>query len=354
MHDPEWLQGYFDGQKDALYLYSLQARGRSHGFAPFVKTNWPMKWQVGDFTIARLPLTRLRLLGGTAAFPPDEVAYDLLFTELANARYGCDVVHLEEIPLDSFLWRYLRTRALIRRLFLVYQPEAPSPHPLLRLQGSFEEYMGKFSSKHRKNLRRELKRVRDGSLGPARFVRIQQPEELASFLDHAVAVSRKTYQWTLHQQGLSETDTLRQRLQFAANHGWMRSYLLFCGDAPCAFVVGFQHNGRFLLHEIGFDPALAKYSVGTVLQLLIIEDLFTYNSPDILDFGDYGAYKEMWSTESYAQGRVLLFHRSAYTRFVRAGHFSAELTNRCISSLLDRWHLKSKLKQRVRGWNSSQ
>jgi CelD/BcsL family acetyltransferase involved in cellulose biosynthesis len=214
--------------------------------------------------------------------------------------------------------------------------------------------MGKFSSKHRKNLLREVKKLRDGALGEMRLVRCESPEEVPAFLEKAFEVSRKTYQWTLCQRGLSATELIRMRVHFAAAQGWLRSYLLFCGERACAFVLGFQYKGRFLLHEIGFDPALAKYSVGTVLQLLAVEDLFLYNRPHILDFEAYGKYKEVFSTESYFQGKLFLFRRGAYTRLLRASHRGCEFTNGFLSSLTDHLNLKSKLKRRLRGWSNSQ
>jgi hypothetical protein len=294
-------------------------------------------------------LTRLRLLGGTLSIPSEESAYDAFFREVAQNASGIDALFLEEIPVDSFLWKYLHESALIQKLFSLYQPEAPSAHPLLRFEGSFEQYMAKFSSKHRKNLNREIKRLRDGVLGAMRFDRFERPEAVDLFLEKAVEVSRKTYQWTLHRQGLSATERLRARLLFAAQHGWMRCYLLACDGNPCAFLVGFQYGGRFLLHEIGFDPALARHSVGTVLQFLAVEDLFGYNRPEILDLGDYGRYKETLSTESYLQGKIFLFRRGAYGRFIRTGHRCCEWTTRAVASVLDRLQLKTRIRQSIRG-----
>ena len=98
-------------------------------------------------------------------------------------------------------------------------------------------------------------------------------------------------------RGLSETDMVRSQLLYDAQHGWMRSYILFCGERPCAFRMGCQYRGRFLSHEIGFDPEFARYSVGTVLQYLTIQDLFDHKRPAVFDFQDYGAYKETWGDQ---------------------------------------------------------
>lgn len=354
LHDPEWLRGYFQDYTDQLFVYALYRSGGLCGVASFLQRDWPLKWHLGHYAVARFPLTRLRLLGEVLGVADEEAAYDQIFSELAASHPGVDAISLEEIPLDSFLWRYLSGSELVRKRFLLYQPEPPSPHLILRVEGSFEQYMGKFSSKHRKNLNRAVRKIRQGELGEMQFVRFERPEEVSEFLEQAVAISRKTYQWVLHGRGLSATDLLRKRLLFAAGRGWMRSYLLVCGGTACAFVVGFQYAGRFLLHEIGFDPALARYSVGTVLQLLMVEDLFEYNRASILDLGDYGEYKAMLSTESYLQGKMLLFRPGAHARLIRAGHRCCRSVTKAVGSVLERFHWKAKLKNRVRGWAGPQ
>jgi hypothetical protein len=354
MHDPEWLTGYFEGQTANLRLYSLYQSGSLAGIAPFLVRDWPMIWHLGEVPVATFPLTRLRLLGDNVAFPEDERAYDSLFTALAAPGGGFDTLFLEGIPTDSYLWNYLHSSEMIRRNFLAYEPEPPAPHPILRVQGSFEEYMGKYSSKSRNTLTRKVKKFREGTLGPMRFARFERPEDVPLFMEHAVEVSRKTYQWIRHQRGLSATELITKRLLFAAQHGSMRSYLLYCGDSPCAFLVGYQASGRFLLDEIGFDPAFAKHSAGTVLQMLTVEDLFKYNSPRLFDLGDYGRYKEVLSTESYMQGKLYLFRRGPYMRFLRTGHRSCQFVSSTIASTLDRFNLKTKVRQFLRGWKAPQ
>jgi CelD/BcsL family acetyltransferase involved in cellulose biosynthesis len=208
--------------------------------------------------------------------------------------------------------------------------------------------MQKFSSKHRYNIRREIKKLRESPLGEMRLVRYESVEQVPAFVDLAVEISKKTYQWRVHQRGLSATDKVRRRLTFAAEHDWMRCYLLFCGDKPYAFATGYQHEGCFLLDEIGHDPALSKYSPGTVLQYLVVEDLFAHNRPTVLDLQEYGRYKEVLSTESYPQGKMLLFKPGLYSRLLIAGDRVCRSSTKAASQLLDRWNLKTKLKNMIR------
>ena len=224
-----------------------------------------------------------------------------------NKKSAFDAIYLEGVPVDSYLWNYLRTGTVVREHFRPYFPELPQPHLQLRFRGSFTDYMKKFSPKQRNTLHRKVKKIREGILGEMRFEQYTRPEQVLPFLELAVEVSKKTYQWKIHHRGLSATELLKQRLLFAAENGWMRCYLLFCGGTPCAFLVGYQCGGRFVLDELGFDPALSKYSPGTSLHLMVIEDLFNRNRPEVYDLGVYNGYKEVLSTESYLESTVFFF-----------------------------------------------
>jgi hypothetical protein len=353
LQDPEWLRWYYDGQTQNIVVYSLYADGKLCGIAPFFKRQWPLRWQIGELTLAEFPLKRFRFLGGILDFPEDEAVYDLLFKDLAKSEIDFDTVYLESVPCDSFFWRYLHESNLIRKLFVIYQPDAPSPRLLLRFSGTFKEYMSKFSSKHRKNLNREIKKLKEGEFGELRFARYEHPEQVTPFLKEAVALSRKTYQWVLHQRGLYDPDLLEHRLPLMAERHWMRCYILFCGETARAFLLGYQQRGRFLFYEIGFDPALAKYSVGTVMQLLAVEDLFNYNRPEVMDLGDYGGYKQVLSTESYLQGKMFLFRRRRYIHIMRSGDVLLRWANRALSALLNNLHCKATIKKWMRGWNKA-
>ena len=181
-------------------------------------------------------------------------------------------------------------------------------------------------------------------------MRFESEDAVPEFLEHAQVVSSKTYQWRMHGRGLSDTELVRTRLTQDAQRGWLRSYVLFLGDRPCAFRAACQYRNRFLSYEIGFDPELAQYSVGTVLQYLTIQDLFEYWRPTVFDFQDYGSYKEGWATESFLQGKLLLLRPSLYTRFVRSGHWASQKLSRAAGSALESMNWKSSVKRYMRNW----
>jgi hypothetical protein len=306
-----------------------------------------LKLYLGELAVGEFPLRRLRLLGGNIDIPDEVAAYDALFSEL-RARPDIDCLYFEEVATESFLWKYLHTAELPRCGFLAYQPELPAPRPILQLGESFDDYMQKFSSKHRSTIRRKIRKLRESPFGEMRLARYEKPDQVTEFVDLAIEVSRKTYQWKVHQRGLSDTDVVARRLAFAAEHGWMRCYLLFCGDKPYAFLTGYQHDGCFLLDEIGHDPALSSHSAGTVLQFLVVEDLFAYNRPVFWDLQDYGLYKEALSTESFPQGKMFLFKPGIRSRALIAGDRACRSVTGAASRTLDRWKLKNKVKSFLR------
>ena len=175
-----------------------------------------------------------------------------------------------------------------------------------------------------------------------------RPDQVDAFIEQAVEISRKTYQWQLLGQGLRDAAKLRRHLLFLAEHGWLRSYLLVCKDKPCAFVTGFQYGSRYYLDDMGFDPEWRDYSVGTVLQVGIIEDLFQNNRPEVYDLGEFGIHKEEFATLSYLQGKVFLFRPGVYGSLVKTAHWLCNATTAGVSSVVDRFGLKKRLKKLIR------
>jgi len=117
MQNPDWLRGYFADQLENLSTYSVSQSGGLCGTAFFLLRDWPLKFYLGEFAVAELPLKRLRLLGGNIGIPDEAAAYDALFAELGlRSDFGC--IYFEEVPTESFLWNYLHTGEKIRHDFI--------------------------------------------------------------------------------------------------------------------------------------------------------------------------------------------------------------------------------------------
>jgi len=315
--DPEWLFVQFRGRERTIQVFLLERSGELVGAVPFELHNRGMQLSFGGIPLVRLPLRRLRLLGYSFSIPADEGAHDALMAGLVQPGLNFDAVFLEYVKVDSFLWNYLGTSPLVQRHFLRHCRRGPLPHPLVRFAGTFDDYLKSFSAKARKNRLREIRKLREQF--QVELVRIRKPEEVDAFVDCAAHISRQSWQFQVLGWGLAALDTAvwKGRLKFAAERGWLRSYLLRCNGVGCAYIVGIQHRRRFYYAVIGFDQAWAEHSVGTVLQLLALEDLFNEDPPEIYDFATYAEYKARLATESYPEESIFLFRRRFYPALAR-------------------------------------
>src|ERR1700678_1712761 len=341
--DPEWIAQRFKHEKENVRVFLVEKAGEIVGAVPFVLNREPLVCELGQFALSRIPLRTLCLQGYTLNVPEEVAAYDKLFGQIL--RSDADAIYIENAKTSSFLWSYLRSSALSRQGFRFYTKTGPLPHCLVRLDGTFEGYLKRFSSKARKNRLRELRTLRER--GPLTLLRVSQPSELDAFLEAARDISRKTWQFKRFGRVLAARDpeTVRGELQFLAERGWLRSYVLKCHGVPCSFILGHQYASSFYAESVGVDDAWRSYSVGTVIMLLVVENLFEEEPPEFYDFGTPIRFHEHFATENYREARVWLFRRRAYPLMASAVYHACNAISMNTGKLLQRLGLKSKLNQ---------
>jgi hypothetical protein len=342
--DPEWLLERVKQKNANIRAYLLGTEQDLMGAAAFEFYTKRLIARLGYFKLANLPLKVCRLLGYTPNMPEEKSAYDLLFQQLLNFEF--EAIYLECIRTDSFFWQYLRQSPLVKKHFLFYSDHGVRPHPYIRMNGSFEDYMRKFPSKTRNNFSRRIRHLREH--GEVKLVRVTQESEIDSFVKAAAEISRKTYQFGALGLGIRDPHQLRKWLKWAAQRRWLRSYLLECGGLACAFQLSYQYNRTFLGVEVGYDPALSKLGVGIVQQLLALEDLFQENTPDFCDFGTYAEYKEIFANEAYLDAQIWLFRRRLSPLFKLSTFRVFRETSKAAGNVLDRLNFKSKAKRWLR------
>jgi len=345
--DPDWIEQRFRQQKRNVRIYFVEDDRQIVGAVPFVLSYKPLLCKLGESIVAKFPMRMLGLLGYTPNMPEETALYDALFTQLLQAApHG---IQLHHVRTSSFLWNYLHRSDVIRRSFSLYSQFGPLPHSLIRLTGSFDSYIGRFSPKARKNRLREIKRLR--ALGDMQFMRVTKASEIDAFLEAAHAISERTWQFLRHQWGISarDFDQVRSEMYFLAQRGWLRGYLLKSGNAPCSFIIGQQYGQTLYTAAAGVHPAWRSYSAGTVLLLLALEDLFKENSVQFYDLGDHAKYKEHFANESYQEASVWLFSRRLYPRIASGVFRACNSATKIAGALLDQLHLKSRVRQLLWG-----
>jgi len=281
-----------------------------------------------------------RLLGCTPEAPEEEF-YDHLFAQLLSRKL--DAIYLNSVRPETLLWRYLRNSPLIQKAFHFYSPGGPLPHFLIHISGSFDSYMKRFSPKTRKNRLREIKILQ--GLGDLKLIRVTEASEIDAFLRAAYGISQKTRQFKRFGWGVAARDPrmVSSEMQRLAQQGWLRSYLLTCGNVPCSYILGQQSESTFYPVAAGVDPGWQDCSAGTVLLLRVLEDLFRENSPVFYDLGPYVRHKQYFATESFLEAEVWLFRRRPYPLLASCIYRACNLASLGGGAVLERLGMKDRV-----------
>jgi CelD/BcsL family acetyltransferase involved in cellulose biosynthesis len=189
------------------------------------------------------------------------------------------VVFLAAVPMDSGLFGLINGKGALRRDYHVVAHGPSYQRRGIKMPASYDAYL----KSHRASTRRSLKRARKKFLARAgddySLRRFESPDDVDPFLQHAVAVSRKTYQWHLLGQGMRDTAVRTVKYSVAAANGWFRSYILYVGEKPIAFASGYLHGKTYFGHELGCDADWRDNNAGIFLATEILQDLFADAEP---------------------------------------------------------------------------
>ena len=339
--NPDWIEEHFKQEKNRIRIFLIERGGAVLGAVPCV-LDQTLTCNLGEFKVAKFPMRILRFLGYTPNMPTEEAAYDLLFKRILNS--DVDAVHIPELKTESFAWNYVRHSPLIRKLFS-HQIPRQYPHLSIHLDGTFDSYMQRFPAKLRQNWRRAIRLL--GQRGEVRLVRVTETSEIENFLEAAYAISRQTWQSRRVNESLArrDPDLMRRELRFLAERGWLRCYLLKSGGEPCSFVLGQEYGRYFYVEAAGVDRAWRRHSAGTIILLLVLEDLFKGNSPQRYDFGSHVKWQELFASESYPAADVWLFRRRAYSLLTSGVYRACDVVSTKTGAALDRLRLRSRVKK---------
>lgn len=255
--------------------------------APFILKQGRYSIKFGMLKLFSIDLRRASLLGN-----------DVLTSQKAEDIPGLLLRILQQlnsegitlINLDCF-----REDASIRSLLLSSEPKqlagfrfvAKDAQPLraIDFDSDFDAYLGKMSKKVRYNFKRTLSQFEKKTGNIARMKAVTEEEQVPEFLSELDGIFKRS--WQASALGYKERcgeGSLTQHKILAAG-GLLRCYVLYNAEKPLAFVRGYQYAGIYYYEEIGFDKDARNLEPGTVLNFLMLQDLFERDKPRHLDFG---------------------------------------------------------------------
>ena len=299
----------------------------------------PLKFQVGDIVLGSAVLSLFRRSARL-----EESPLGISHTPEPPPRLdGADGYVVWSQPIATRL-PILR----VRRDAILYTPRQYRRFSI-DLSGDFEQYMARFSGKTRSGLRRKLRKFAEASGGVVDWSQYRTPEQIAAFVTLARTVSAKSYQERLLGVGLPAGDAFDASAQALAREDAVRAYLLFLKGEPISYLYCPVYERVVSYGYLGYDPAYASLSPGTVLQLLALEVLFAQQRFLAFDFTEgEGRHKELFSTGSCLCGDVYVVNRRLIPLSMVMLHYGVDTTSAIAGQVLDRLKLKSKLRRLIR------
>jgi CelD/BcsL family acetyltransferase involved in cellulose biosynthesis len=249
-------------------------------------------------------------------------------------------------PIKHDLPRLAFTRNLVRFVPAHYN------RYLIDVNGSFADYMKKFTSKTRNKLKRYIKWFAEAGNGKPHYRLFRKPDEMLEFHALASDIAAKTYQARLIGNQLPATDEFRDGMVARAARGDAWGALLYHDGKAAAFWY-FTHDGTICVSEFtGFDTQYRELSPGTALICLTLEKIFDEKRFSLFDFGEGEAdYKEMFSTRSQRCAEVFYLRPSARNLSIVSMDTALWGTRRLLRPLeeeLTKRGIKARLKRLIR------
>jgi CelD/BcsL family acetyltransferase involved in cellulose biosynthesis len=315
-----------------MTVHSVPAPPLTEAYRHLGVRNVPLNFQVGELRLFSVR-SKLAVLECDRA-PPFEALPPL---------NGADGYMLKGIdsPIDPAL---LTARdGWLHRVLREY------PRHLVDLTTTYEEYLGKFSGKTRSTLKRKLRKFQELSGGKIDWREYRTPEEIAVFWPLAQELSAKTYQERLLDAGLPRSEAFKKTAMEHAADGTLRAYLLFLDGRAVSYLYLPVDGDCVVYAYLGYDPAVADHSPGTVLQLLAMERLFAEPSLALFDFTEgAGHHKQLFSTRVRHCADVIIQRRTTALVALTTAHIIFERLERAGSRTLEAIGIKRQMKRLLR------
>jgi CelD/BcsL family acetyltransferase involved in cellulose biosynthesis len=235
------------------------------------RTVWHIRRRLQRVTV---PLDRARA-GDVPALPPTD-------------GDGYLVASLPEQALPRLLGAHQALKPFIRQRYRRFYAE---------LDRGFDHWLGTLSAKSRSTLKRKVRKLAERSGGCLDLRCYRTAEEAADFYRNARAVSALTYQERLLRAGLPEGEAALAAMRERAGRDAMRGWILFLEERPIAYLYAPAEGATLIYAHLGYDPAYADFSPGSVLQFEAMRQLMEEGAFCLFDFTEgEGQHKRLFST----------------------------------------------------------
>ncbi len=342
--DPQRIIYHLEAGGDAEpRIILLRKKGVISCIAPCIiyKTRFNL-----NFSVFQLPAPRIRtlkIMDSDCIFSQQSdsiTCLNTIFSTLKEMRSDFDLIVLENLPAFSPLRELFAEQPKLPSGFVLkitsHKPEKIHRHIL---EESHETWLNALRGKTRGKIRRKIRSLFKHYPDQVECIEITSPQDIPNFLNKLNEIYPKTWQAKTFGQVKRNKATDIDYYTKMAQQGWVRSYLLEIRHTPVAFLVGLQYNSILYHADCGYDPKFSKEGVGSVLNFLMLENIYKSNSPKILDFGfGENEYKRILGNDDYDACEAYILKPDLWGYIARL-QLLLSFIEKNISLLLTRLHL---------------
>ena len=233
-------------------------------------------------TKMRIRLRRLRFMVSVpyldSDFIPQNIDSTTIESLLSHAieHSGADLVELFSFPRQS--GSVLAVEKAMKRMGLRFEISHSRPwkNALIRLSGTWEEYLARRSAKFRYGLRRSQRKFQN--LGEVRVERYRSPDNLDELIPCLERISKSSWK---DSSEYAKGGFFRELIQLTSSKGWLDLHLLILDDNPVAFLVLLRFRDTIYAMQSAYDPDFSKASPGVYLISKVLEDTLTHPGGEI-------------------------------------------------------------------------
>jgi Acetyltransferase (GNAT) domain len=296
--------------------------GKIVGICAIVLWNVALSFAVRKRVLGTKVVKAATILGGEPLIAADPALFRFLIDRLFEGLPWCDCVYMNSIPVESFACKMVYKDEHKRRRYFIHPRRLESREWIYLEPGnSLESFLEGKQKRTRNTLKRRVKKLREHGAGSLECIRVETEDQVDAFYESAFAVAEKSWQHANLGRCLEETSLYRNNLQSLARLGVLRAYLLKCGGFPCAFVIGYQYEDILQFEQTAFSSDFARLSPGTVLYYMMLEDLYRYRPPRLVNHGvGVTPHKRLFSNRESVDTSVHLFRPTIRNRLLCTAH----------------------------------
>jgi len=237
----------------------------------------------------------------------NEECIKLFIAHLNNLPEKWDCIDLMDIPETSPSLTFLNKTS--RHLKPVHKC------PYISLPQSHDVFLRSLSSKLRKDIRRNLRRLeREGF--KIDFVDCSDAQWAKDGMNSFFELHQKRWK-SRGFEGVFEDQRIRDfNLEIAkvfSQNGWLGLYLLKLSDQPVAALYGFQYNSKFYFYLSGFNPRYYRYSVGNLLFSFVVARCIEEGLTELDFMRGAEEYKDRWKTTARWNQRAIIPRKNFFS-----------------------------------------